>query len=103
MKLEITKEKVLKASEKCPDAKVVLKELFPDVFEGKWEDITKDIKWKVDGDIDEGGALHGYYDGKILLTASSLRFSISPMSCEDGLGRFLIKHNADSHTVLKRD
>lgn len=31
--LEITKDKVLKASEKCPQAKEVLKELFSEAFE----------------------------------------------------------------------
>lgn len=31
-KLEITKEAVLKAAERCPTAKEVLKDLFPDVF-----------------------------------------------------------------------
>ena len=31
--LKITEDKVLRASETCPDAKQVLKELFPEVFE----------------------------------------------------------------------
>jgi hypothetical protein len=34
-KLEITKDAVLAAAEQCPDAKRVLKTLFPDVFEEK--------------------------------------------------------------------
>ena len=46
MKLEITKEKVLKASETCPDAKAVLEELFPDAFEKKG-DITMECSLKV--------------------------------------------------------
>lgn len=33
MKLEITKEKVLEAAEKCESAKETLKTLFPEVFE----------------------------------------------------------------------
>lgn len=33
MSLTITKEKVLEAAEKCPQAKEALKTLFPDVFE----------------------------------------------------------------------
>ena len=47
-KLEITKEKVLKASETCPDAKEVLKELFPEAFE-KEEDknITIECNFRV--------------------------------------------------------
>lgn len=48
--LKITKEKVLKASETCPDAKSVLKELFPGVFippKKKWKDITKEIEVRV--------------------------------------------------------
>lgn len=35
--LKITKETVLKAASKCPTAKEVLKELFPEVFEDTWE------------------------------------------------------------------
>lgn len=46
MKLEITKEKVLKASEKCPNAKVVLKELFPDVFKEGWIDVTENLHFR---------------------------------------------------------
>ena len=34
MKLEITKEKVLEAADKCPQAKETLKTLFPEVFKG---------------------------------------------------------------------
>jgi hypothetical protein len=34
--LTITKERVLAASEKCPEAEVIFKELFPDVFEGEY-------------------------------------------------------------------
>jgi hypothetical protein len=37
MKLEITKEKVLEASEKCSQAKEVLKTLFPEAFENSIE------------------------------------------------------------------
>lgn len=34
MKLEITKERVLAAADKCGDAKNILKELFPEIFGG---------------------------------------------------------------------
>lgn len=46
--LEITKEKVLKASEKCPQAKEVLKELFSEAFEGEGSDITEELMLKID-------------------------------------------------------
>jgi hypothetical protein len=36
--LKITKEKVLKASQNCPQAKEVLKELFPEAFEVQYKD-----------------------------------------------------------------
>jgi len=35
--LKITKERVLAAASKCGEAKTVLKELFPEAFEPKWE------------------------------------------------------------------
>ena len=49
--LKITKEKVLKASEQCPDAKDVLETLFPDAFKKEWKDVTDKckIEW---GDYD---------------------------------------------------
>lgn len=37
MILEIKKERVLKAAEKCGDAKNILKELFPEVFEQEFK------------------------------------------------------------------
>ena len=41
-KLEITKEKVLKAAKECPDAKKVLKGMFPEAFEDeKYFDLLK--------------------------------------------------------------
>ena len=45
MKLEITKEKVIKAADKCSTAKEVLKELFPEAFEEQyspWQIILMD-------------------------------------------------------------
>lgn len=52
--LKITKEKVLEASESCPDAKGVLKTLFPEAFKEKekWVDITNETKleWDNHGD-----------------------------------------------------
>lgn len=44
--LKITKEKVLKASETCSDAKVVLRELFPEVF--KVEKLPEKFKEEVE-------------------------------------------------------
>ena len=41
--LKISKEKVLEASKKCPQAKEVLKTLFPDVFKAKVELVAGDI------------------------------------------------------------
>ena len=44
-KFEITKERVVKAANVCPDAQRVLKELFPEAFEEKepeWVDCTKE-------------------------------------------------------------
>jgi len=41
MELEITKEKVLKAAEKCSEAKEVLKTLFPEIFADKYFDLSK--------------------------------------------------------------
>ena len=35
-----SKEQILKASKDCPDAKEVLKKLFPEAFKEEWEDIT---------------------------------------------------------------
>ena len=46
--LKITKERIIKASESCPDAKRVLKELFPEVFEEEWHDITTEIQFEFD-------------------------------------------------------
>lgn len=46
--LKITKEKVLEASESYPDAKGVLKTLFPEAFKkekGKWVNVTEEIRW----------------------------------------------------------
>lgn len=40
--LKITKQRVLAAAERCSDAKNVLKELFPEVFEN-WELTQEDI------------------------------------------------------------
>ena len=42
-----TKEQVLKASEKCPDTKGVLEDLYPDAFKEEWVDITGEITWKI--------------------------------------------------------
>lgn len=57
--LEITKDKVLKASEKCPQAKEVLKELFSEAFEEKWRDISKETEWW----LREDGVLEIKHDG----------------------------------------
>ena len=59
--LKISKEKVLEASKQCPNAKVVLKLLFPDVFEE--ENINKEIEWRRN-DGDGGFRLYGQYRGE---------------------------------------
>lgn len=41
-----TKEQVLKASKKCPEAKEVLEDLYPDAFKAEWKDVTEEIVWK---------------------------------------------------------
>ena len=95
--LKITKEKVLEASEQCGEAKRVLEAMFPEVFRGEWENITDEIKWSV-----EDGFLHGYYEGDLLMTASSQRFEVSPMSKYYMSEEFKVNHDADKHAVLKR-
>jgi hypothetical protein len=42
--LLVTKEKVLEAALKCEEAKKVLKTLFPEVFEQKWEVFIPEVK-----------------------------------------------------------
>lgn len=66
MKLEITKEKVLEAAEKCSQAKETLKTLFPECFEKEMPDIEP---FKVNTDIldklifiSRGFAPHGLSD-----------------------------------------
>lgn len=53
LELKITKEKVLAGAEKCPQAKQVLKEMFPEVFkDDKYLDLSKLVlatnKWSKD-------------------------------------------------------
>ena len=48
MEFTITKERVLKMAEECPEVKSVLKRGFPEAFEPEWKDITEDIKWSVE-------------------------------------------------------
>lgn len=55
-KLEITKEKVLKASETCPDAKEVLKELFSEAFEDE-DTLTDEFRRKARKAMKELGKL----------------------------------------------
>lgn len=45
-KFEITKERIVKAANVCPDAQRVLKELFPEAFkcEKEWVDCTEDFE-----------------------------------------------------------
>ena len=70
-KLEITKEKVLRASKICPEAKEVLTGMFPEAFEKTEEvgrDITKELTFKIDPtgggaywiDIYHGTSMIGY-------------------------------------------
>jgi len=103
---KITKERLKAMAEECPEAEGILKKGFPEAFkeEEEWVDITMNITWTIDENScgESGGVLHGYYDNRLLLTASSKRLDISPISIEDGTGRFKVKHDADRHTVLKR-
>ena len=60
--LKITKEKVLEASESCPDAKEVLKTLFPSVFKDEWRDVTLHLTAKIENFL-EGRYFIKLYDG----------------------------------------
>ena len=52
---KITKERLEAMAKKCPEAKEVLKEGFPEAFmEEKWEDITGSLRIKVSYDHPEG-------------------------------------------------
>jgi len=46
MKLEITKEKVLAMAKKCPEAKEILREGFPEAFESMWVDVTESLEFR---------------------------------------------------------
>jgi len=61
-----TKERVIKASETCPDAKEVLEKLFPEVFEcsNEWKDITKELQWGLQGPSEHGYFLYGTWMGQ---------------------------------------
>lgn len=63
--LKISKEAVLEASKKCPDAKEVLKALFPDVFKEEWIDITKECSYTL-GEDTGGYFLRCEYDDWVL-------------------------------------
>jgi len=50
MKLEVTKEKVLEAAEKCSQAKETLKTLFPECFEKELPIFPNGVSIKISGD-----------------------------------------------------
>ena len=60
--LKIKKERVLAAAEKCEEAKGILKELFPEIFEKEYEE--KYGKW---GEKDIEIRLHRYDDGLFIV------------------------------------
>lgn len=64
--LKISKEAVLEASMACPDAKAVLKALFPDVFKEEWLPITHEIEWKFRNEGDDYGVVEIYHHGSFL-------------------------------------
>lgn len=63
--LKISKEAVLEASKKCPDAKEVLKVLFPGVFKDEWVEITEKCEWKL-REYKSGYAVRCMYDSYVL-------------------------------------
>ena len=63
--LKISKEAVLEASETCPDAKEVLKALFPDVFK-EGVDISKEIEWKFRKGEEGYGLLELWYEESLI-------------------------------------
>ena len=42
-----SKEQILEASKDCPDAKEVLKKLFPEAFKEEWDDVTKELEIRI--------------------------------------------------------
>ena len=61
--LKITKEKVLEASKQCEQAREVLEAMFPEAFEGKWDNVTSQIKWEVVNSGLTDYYLVGLYEG----------------------------------------
>lgn len=68
----IETDRILKASETCPDVKNVLRELFPEVFKEEWRDITGEVRPELDN-LGGGGYFIRLYHGKnvVAYTGSS--------------------------------
>ena len=43
-----SKDQILKAADKCPQAKDALKELFPEAFESEWKNVSSEIEVRTD-------------------------------------------------------
>lgn len=100
--LEITKEKVLRASEKCPQAKEVLKELFSEAFEKKGrKDITKDIDWAMYGFCSDNYWLMGAHEGKEIFYFNSTGLHFNHIDYEEDY-EFEIRDENGSFRILKR-
>ena len=78
MKLEITKEKVLEAAEKCSQAKETLKTLFPECFENKLPRFSTDVNIKIDGSrgIENRLVSSGDYNSNVLWLHESYKWEI---------------------------
>jgi len=98
-----TKERVIKASETCPDAKGVLKELFPEVFKiedrhDEWKNITEEIRYELTNrNMYERYILHIQYCGT----------SIGYICPNKGIdlytnSRYRLDFNSDAFRILKR-
>lgn len=71
MKLEITKNKILAMAKKCPEAKEVLEEGFPEAFEGEEKDITKELRVELDSNFDGNAFVRLYYGDTVIAYTGS--------------------------------
>ena len=60
-----SKEQILSASKRCPQAKNALEELFPEAFECEWKDVTKKLTWELKHTPDGSGISHYWFKGTI--------------------------------------
>lgn len=65
-----TREQILEASEECPDAKEVLKKLYPDVFEEQWEEAEDLVDINLMRSSDVPGAFCFRKDGRVMFWAN---------------------------------